>query len=1101
MKGYLKLGFLLFGVLFFAPTSFAQFYNGLQMTFGKSRVQYNDFYWQYYRFDKFDVYFNQFGQNLALYTQWFAGQELTRVQNTMDYNLERRILFLVYNKLTDFRQSNIGLVNGNEDYNTGGVTHIVNNKVFLYFEGDHKKFQHQITSSISEVIVNEMLYGSDLKDNVANSTLINLPDWFTKGLLSYLSENWSVEIEDRVKDGVLSGKFKKINRLMGDDATYAGHSFWRYVEKTYGRSVIPNIIYITRVNKSAKYGFLYVLGSSLKEVSKEWWAYYQDKYKKFDTVPESIGTPLLKRTKKTMVYQHVKISPNGQYFAYVTNELGQYRLWLYNEQTGRRKCLLKREHKLDQIPDYSFPVLAWHPNGKILTFINEEKGGLKLSHYNIETQELTRRNFLYMEKVSDFSYSNDGAKLVMSALRDGKIDIYVHTLASATNEQITDDLADDQTPRFIGNSKKIIFSSNRLSDTLVLGSMDAKALSFEYKLFVCPYPRNTTKLTRISNDEVGNHTQPFEIGANRFSYLSDANGIINRYIADYDSGISMVDTVIHYRYFTKAYPVTNFPRNILEQDIEKKSNKLGQIFFWNNRNKLFKNDLNVSPLGENLMNTEYRNETIKNTRRADSLANITKKNLFLKQNQAPQKFLPFPKDTGKIKKEPDVIDINHYVFEIEKPGGDLKKMPQSDITTKKDDDTINNQPKIRIYQTAFYTNLLVNQVDFSFLSSTYQIFNGGAVYYNPGFNMLIKIGTTDLFEDYKITGGFRLSVDFQSNEYLLSFENLKKRWDKQLVLHRQAYKNTISVSEGGVSNYYLIKTVTTDGYYILKYPFSQVLALRGTASLRHDRVAYLSTDMNALAKPNEYNLWGGLKLELIFDNTRSLGINVFSGTRYKIFGEAYKQLNLRKSDLFVLGADYRHYQVIDRNLILATRFAGSSSFGNSRLIYYLGSVDGWINLSTKVPTFDNSIRIDPNGHYAYQALATNMRGFVQNARNGNNFAVINNEVRWPFIKYFANYPISSNFWNSLQVVGFFDVGSAWTGWTPYSGHNAYEYDEVKSGNITVTLDSNRSPVIYGYGFGFRAQLLGYFMRFDLAWGVENKVVLPKVFYLSLNLDF
>ncbi|HEY4785064.1 MAG TPA: hypothetical protein VIH57_03400, partial [Bacteroidales bacterium] len=222
-----------------------------------------------------------------------------------------------------------------------------------------------------------------------------------------------------------------------------------------------------------------------------------------------------------------------------------------------------------------------------------------------------------------------------------------------------------------------------------------------------------------------------------------------------------------------------------------------------------------------------------------------------------------------------------------------------------------------------------------------------------------------------------------------------------------------------------------------------------------------------------------------------------------VFGEAYKQLNLKKTDLFVLGADFRHYEVIHRNLIWASRVAGSTSFGGSRLIYYLGSVDNWINLSTRVPTFDNSIPIDPNGHYAYQALATNMRGFVQGARNGNNFTVINNEIRWPFVKYFANYPISSSFWNSLQVVGFFDAGSAWTGLTPFSGKNAYDHDVItnSSGNVSVTLDSNRSPILYGYGFGFRAQILGYFMRFDWAWGIENKVILPRIFYLSLNLDF
>ena len=56
-----------------------------------------------------------------------------------------------------------------------------------------------------------------------------------------------------------------------------------------------------------------------------------------------------------------------------------------------------------------------------------------------------------------------------------------------------------------------------------------------------------------------------------------------------------------------------------------------------------------------------------------------------------------------------------------------------------------------------------------------------------------------------------------------------------------------------------------------------------------------------------------------------------------------------------------------------------------------------------------------------------MRGFTQNIRNGNNFALINSEIRWPFVRYFAGHPLRSNFLNSLQIVGFGDIGTAWTG--------------------------------------------------------------------------
>ena len=50
----------------------AQFYNGMNMSFGKNRVQWGDFHWSYYKNDNFDVYFYQGGDDLARYAQAYA---------------------------------------------------------------------------------------------------------------------------------------------------------------------------------------------------------------------------------------------------------------------------------------------------------------------------------------------------------------------------------------------------------------------------------------------------------------------------------------------------------------------------------------------------------------------------------------------------------------------------------------------------------------------------------------------------------------------------------------------------------------------------------------------------------------------------------------------------------------------------------------------------------------------------------------------------------------------------------------------------------------------------------------------------------------------
>jgi hypothetical protein len=290
----------------------------------------------------------------------------------------------------------------------------------------------------------------------------------------------------------------------------------------------------------------------------------------------------------------------------------------------------------------------------------------------------------------------------------------------------------------------------------------------------------------------------------------------------------------------------------------------------------------------------------------------------------------------------------------------------------------------------------------------------------------------------------------------------------------------------------------------LRWPFSQVSAFEGTFHGRQDNIVPLATGLKELNEPNYTKYWAGINLAYIFDNTRYLGQNLYHGTRLKTFVEAHQQLNREKWDLYTVGLDARHYVKIHRTLIWANRFAAGGSFGRSRLIYYLGSVDNWINFSSRVQQFDQSVPIDYSRNYAFQTLATNMRGFTQNIRNGDRFAVVNTELRWPMIRYFANHPLSNNFLNNLMVVGFADLGTAWNGLHPWSGENAYDNEVIPdppAPPLTITIDSNREPIVAGYGFGVRSMLLGYWIRLDWAWGIENNIILPRIFYFSMNLDF
>ena len=47
----------------------------------------------------------------------------------------------------------------------------------------------------------------------------------------------------------------------------------------------------------------------------------------------------------------------------------------------------------------------------------------------------------------------------------------------------------------------------------------------------------------------------------------------------------------------------------------------------------------------------------------------------------------------------------------------------------------------------------------------------------------------------------------------------------------------------------------------------------------------------------------------------------------------------------------------------------------------------------------------------------------------------------------------------------------------------------------------KDPLVEGFGGGLRTKLFGYFIRADLAWGVEEGKVNKPIFYISLSTDF
>lgn len=1112
----------------------AQFYNGYQMEFGRSRVQFEDFLWTYYKFDRFDTYFYLNGKELAEHTARYGGQQLEHYEDVLDTYLEGKIQFVIFNNLNELKQSNIGLNNGDE-YNPGGVSHILGNKVVLYFDGSMVDFELQIRQGIVHVLLQNAIFGSNIGSQVMNSFLQNFPEWYTRGLIAYLAQDWNTDIDNRIRNVISSGRYKKFNRLVMDETLVqdAGRSFWHFVAQRYGEQQILGIINMTRISRSIETGFQYVLGINLETVYDEWLQYYKLQN---ETVAATTLSPMadnrlkgkrvLKRNDISRNYSQFQVSPDGTLAVLATNESGKYKVWLHNLETGKIRKLYVDGFKLDEKVDESYPLLAWHPSGAVLAMVLEKKGLIWLDFYDVDERKWTRQNIFGFEKITDLTYAPDGRALLFSAVQKGQNDLFLYTISSSSYERLTYDIFDDLDPSFIiGN--RIIFSSNRPTDTLYYGQNTLpENFDSQYDLFIFDYPSRNPVLRRVTDTPLADERQAMPYADGYFAFLSNQNGINNQYVGRLDSTVAYVDTTVHYRYFTSSFPITNYNRNISEHSIAPRSGYKAMIVNENLYDRLYLEPL-VLPAAlqpVTLSGTPYmlglkqqhfvETQSIAPVPPAPTDTSVQKPAGRLPVQRKSFKNVlrndTYSRDPAEAKDPADgKINIENYQLSQQgiigiKPGEKTAGKSQQTAPSGKPKDDF-QLPKQRNYYTQYSINELVTQIDFSYLSQMYQPYPGATNnalddvlpgfsvtpnYQNPGLSPTFMVGITDLMENYRILGGVRIGLDLVDKEYFFSFANLKNRLDKEFVFQRRSIEQVVISA-------YVTRQKINEGFFILTYPLNKVLRVRGTFLLRNENLLFSGPDELAIRYPTQTKNWGGAKLQLIYDDTKELGLNLPEGTRFMIFGEYNQQIEQINKNLVVVGFDFRNYLRIHRQMIWANRVAGSSNFGTERLLYYMGGTDSWM-----LPSFADDTRIDPDQNWVYQALATNMRGFKQNARNGNTFLVLNSELRLPVFRYLLNKPIKSEFIRNFQLVGFGDIGTAWNGWNPYDPDNVLYTRYVSSGPLRIRVQYEKDPLIAGIGFGARTKILGYFLKGDLAWGIEDgKIKRDPVFYLSMSLDF
>lgn len=1058
--------------------------------FGKNRVQFHDDFdtWYKYETENFLTFYYGKSRAVAEHSIQIAEEVHADIQNIMEHRINDKIRILVYTDISDVKQSNIGL---DETFTSKpGETKIIGNKMFVYFDGNHQNLRQQIREGIASVYLSAMQFGDSFQEMVQNAVLLNLPEWYKRGIISYMGSYWSTEIDDELRDILAQDdRYYDFKKLSEDYPKIAGHSMWFYMDQKYGKSSISNILYLTRITRKIDNALLYVLNEDLKGLTVGWQDYYLSHY---SVEPEDWGSDeqlILDFKKKDHVpVSHLRLSPDGTQLAYVQNNLGKAKVKVRDLSTGEERILFRHGHKNSlQATDYDYPSIAWSPAGDEITVIYEYRDVIRLRKVHVPTGDHAEQLVpTAIQRIYSMDYVTDDQYL-FSASTDGYSDLFTYNFTGRQYQQLTDDLFDDldATIAVIGGREGILFSSNRTNNHIFPVDLDTIIPDGQFDLFFYDLEADDKSLLRITNTSDLDERYPYATSESKVVYATDDSGIINRYVHDISAN--------------KSWCTSNFDRNMIRHHAVPGSDLHVYTYYHLGEYKTYLEEVDWS-VAVTPFETRYHSRNATTTPVSQSDVQIPFKLDEPEEKEIPSELL-FQTEYG----DPAVLEDIRDLGQDESQSGNLQGiiLETSKVELPPVHDFVESRAKVA--RLAFRLDNFTTKMDNEVLFEGLESFTGNSdeLLNNP-LGLLIKANIVDLFEDYSFVGGARYPLTFDGSEYFITFEDRKKLWDKKYALYRRVKDEVTNPNQFPAEK---AKKSSLLALAQFKYPFNIYRSLRLTTSLRFDRFFYLISDRATYESPavNEKRL--SLKAEYIYDNTIDIAINIKHGTRYKIYSEAINEFNIQLLDGFeadfnrgftgIVGFDARHYIPLLKYSVIALRTAGAKSFGSKKNLYYLGGVN---NAFTN--PFNQDIPIFTDGSFAYKTNVFHLRGFDTNVRNGSTYALINTEVRVPIFRYLMGRFDGSRFLRNFQIVGFFDAGTAWYGSSPYSDENPLNVETVSAGDvIELEVRYFRDPLVMGFGGGIRLDLFGYFLRVDVAHGIETRKIQDRKLYFSIGTDF
>ena len=505
--------------------------------FGKNKVNYAEYRWSYIESEHFDIYFAEGGEEPANFLAVTAEDALVSLEQNLDYTLQNRVPIIVYNSHNSFLETNVILEMLSEG--VGGFTELAKNRVVIPFEGPYEKFRHVIHHELTHAVMFDLLTDGGGLQAFLSGKAVQPPLWVSEGLAEYQSLGWDLESDDIMRDATISDYLPSIREIGGGLFAYkGGQSILRFIAEEYGEEKVGELISSIKSARGFERALKSCLGIGTEELSEAWSknlkrAYWPELVRRKE--PDEVARQLTDHRKEEAYLNTAPaFSPQGDKIAFVSTRRGYADIYLMSAIDGQILSLLVEGEQTEDFESLLLlrPGITWSPDGQEIAFIAKSGPRNALYTLNVRKRRVTRNLSFDLDGMFTPNWSKDD-RVAVVGLKDGRSDLYLIDLSEERLHRLTDDPYDEQMPRWSPDGSKIVFSSDR-PDVSEEGTFSYG----KYDIFTMDVDDfAAADIRRITSDPADDLSPTWSPDGRRIAFVSRRTGIGNIHAADLDSSI------------------------------------------------------------------------------------------------------------------------------------------------------------------------------------------------------------------------------------------------------------------------------------------------------------------------------------------------------------------------------------------------------------------------------------------------------------------------------------------------------------------------------------------------------------------------------------